>query len=109
VTVFLLALAGAIALGVTGQFLLKLGASAEGFVQQLLHPMSVVGLGAYFLSALLYMVALRKIPLSVAYPSVSASYVLVVLVSVLVLGEHVTWVQAGGLALICLGVVLLYA
>lgn len=109
-SVFLAALAAAIALGVAGQFMLKLGAAAEGgFVQQLMHPMTVVGLGAYVLSALLYMVALRKIPLSVAYPSVSASYVLVVLVSALVLGEQVTLAQAAGIALICVGVVLLYA
>jgi small multidrug resistance pump len=104
-----LALAVAIALGVTGQFLLKAGAAGGSFAEQILRPASVAGLGTYFLSAMLYMVALRQLPVSVAYPSVSASYVVVTLASALFLGEAVSLQQAVAIGLISLGVVLLYA
>jgi small multidrug resistance pump len=108
-TMFHAALVGAILLGVTGQFLLKMGAAAEGLVQQLLAPPSIAGLGCYFLSAMLYMLALRQIPLSVAYPSVSASYVVVALFSMLIFGEALGPMKLAGIALISVGVVLLYA
>jgi len=107
--IFYAALVASIGFGVAGQFLLKAGAATESFAQQLIQPPTIIGLSCYALAAGLYMVALRQIPLSVAYPSVSASYVLVVLVSVLALGETLSWVQAGGIGLICLGVLMLFA
>ena len=80
-----------IVLGVAGQFLLKAGADAPGIVEQFLRPATVAGLVCYGFAALLYTLSLRAIPLSVAYPSVSASYVIVVVLA------HLMWKEALGL------------
>ena len=64
---FYLALAAAILAGVAGQLLLKAGADAETVWAQLLRPSTIVGLGFYGCGAFLYLIALRKIPVSVAF------------------------------------------
>lgn len=102
-----LVLAAAILCGVAGQLLLKQGASAPDLLAQLLRPATIVGLGFYAVAALLYIVALRRIPVSIAFPSVSLSYVVVALAGHFLWSEPFTWVHVGGLALICGGVLIL--
>ncbi len=102
-----LVLGAAILCGVVGQLLLKQGASAPDLLAQLLRPSTVVGLGFYAVAALLYIIALRKIPVSIAFPSVSLSYVVVALAGHFLWSEPFTWVHVGGLALICGGVLIL--
>ena len=75
---FYLSLTFGILLGVVGQFLLKAAADADTLPEQFLAPQSILGLMFYFTAALCYMYALRGIPVSVAFPAVSLSYVLVV-------------------------------
>jgi multidrug transporter EmrE-like cation transporter len=53
-------------------------------------------------------IALRKIPVSLAFPSVSISYAVIALLGYLLWSEPVGWSQVAGIALICTGVVLLY-
>lgn len=106
-TWYYVALGLGILLGVGGQMLLKSGASGETLLQQFLSPQSMIGLGLYFAAALCYMYALRKIPVSVAFPSVALSYVLVALLGFWLYGEPLSMPKVAGIALVCAGVVLI--
>jgi multidrug transporter EmrE-like cation transporter len=104
-----LALAAAILVGVAGQLLLKAGAAGTaGFIDQLFRWHSIVGLGLYGMAAFLYMAALQTIPVSVAFPSVSISYALVVLAGHFLYGEALGWPQVAGIAMICGGIAILF-
>ena len=103
-----LALFTAIIVSASGQLLLKAGASGQGgFLEQLLRWQTIVGLGCYGAAAMLYIVALRAIPMSVALPSTALSYAVIARVGVLVWNERVSWQHLAELALICSGVVML--
>lgn len=106
-TWFYVALAAGVLIGVCGQMLLKSGASGETLLQQFLAPASIIGLALYFAAALCYMYALRKIPISIAFPSVSLSYVLVALLGFWLYGEPITASKLAGIALVCAGVFLI--
>jgi multidrug transporter EmrE-like cation transporter len=93
--------------GIGGQILLKAGADAPDFISQVLRPSTLCGLALYGSAAFLYILALRKIPMSVAFPSVSVSYVLVAIIGHFVFGEPFGLKQIGGLALIMGGVILI--
>lgn len=97
-----------ILLGSFGQLMLKNGAvrSASTY-HQLSDPFTIAGLLVYALSALLYLISLRRLPLSVAFPSVALSYVAVAVASHLLWQEPLGWLRLGGMALILLGVTLL--
>lgn len=101
-------LGAALVAGVVGQLLLKAGATGPGdFLVQLLRPTTIVGLAFYGLAAMLYIVALRGIPVSVAFPAAAAQYVIVAMVGWFVYGEPAGLQQVAGLALIVIGVVML--
>jgi small multidrug resistance pump len=98
----------AIFLGAIGQLALKGGAErASTLAEQLQQPLSILALALYGTATLFYMKALRSIPVSIAFPSVSASYVVVSL------GAHVLWNEAFGvlqlvaILFICAGIFLL--
>ena len=101
----LLAIAVAIAMG--GQTLLKAGAGQADFIAQLLDWRTIVGLGLYGGSAFLYIIALRKIPMSVALPSTAASYIAAALIGHYAFGEVLTLTHLGAIVLIGSGVVIL--
>src|SRR5215203_2213211 len=70
VSPYYLALAGSIGVGVGAQVLLKIGvAGAESVAAQFLRVSTVVGLALYFASAVLYVIALRKMSISLAFPT----------------------------------------
>ncbi|WP_395714610.1 DMT family transporter [Reyranella sp.] len=106
-TVYYVALAISILAGIGGQVLLKLGADAPNFISQVLRPSTLAGLALYGSAAFLYMVALRKIPISVAFPTVSLSYAIVAVLGHYLFGEPFGMKQIGGIALIVGGVVLI--
>jgi multidrug transporter EmrE-like cation transporter len=109
-TAYWLALAAAICTSLVGQVLLKAGATGDGgFVSQLFRPTTVVGLAFYGGAALLYIVALRKIPMSVALPCTAASYVAIALIGHFAFGEPLGAIKLAAIGLICGGVVLLAA
>lgn len=101
------ALALAIATSMAGQTLLKAGASAPSFVAQLFDMRTIIGLGLYGGSALLYIVALRKIPMSVALPCTAVSYVAAALIGHYAFAEPLGVPKIAGIAMICLGVLML--
>jgi multidrug transporter EmrE-like cation transporter len=64
------------------------------------------GMVCYGASLCVWLAALSKAPVSTAYPMLSLGYVVVAVVSVGWLGESLTPAKIAGIALICLGVVL---
>ena len=104
-----LSLAVAILLGIAGQIVLKSGAvGAPSLSAQLLNPLTVAGLVIYALAAIAYIVALNKIPVSIAFPSVAASYAIVAVLAHLLWNEPLGWPQWAGIALIGAGIVLIH-
>jgi len=100
-------LSAAILTSMAGQTLLKAGAGAADFLSQLLDPRTLTGLCLYGGAAMLYIVALRRIPMSVAMPFTAVSYVAAALIGHFGFGETLGAVHIGALALISAGVVLL--
>ena len=100
-------LAGAITTSMVGQTLLKSGAGQPSFVAQLLHWHTLVGLFLYGGAAVLYIVALRRIPMSVALPCTAVSYVAAALIGHYGFGEVLGPAHLAALAMICAGVALL--
>ena len=90
-----------------GQTLLKSGSTAPDFITQLLDPRTLVGLCLYGGAAMLYIVALRRIPMSVAMPFTAISYVAAAFIGHYGFAEPLGGVQLGALGLICAGVVML--
>jgi multidrug transporter EmrE-like cation transporter len=64
------------------------------------------GMLCYGASVCVWIAALTKAPVSTAYPMLSLGYVVVAAISVGWLGETVTPAKLAGIALICVGVVL---
>lgn len=105
------ALGAAIMIGVMGQLLLKAGAerAGEGLLAQFLNPFTIGGLAAYGLGAIFYIVAIKRIPVSIAFPSVALSYVLVAIAAHLLWQEALGWQQFAGIGLIAAGILVLHA
>ena len=107
--VYYASLAAAILLGIVGQIALKSAAEDSGtLAAQFLNPLTLVGFAIYVFAALLYIVALKRIPVSLAFPSVSASYAVVAVLAHILWGEPFGWPQIAGIALIGGGVVLIH-
>ncbi len=104
-----LMLFSAIAISMGGQTLLKAGAHAGSLLQQLTDSRSLTGLCLYGTASLFYMVALRRIPMSVALPCTAISYVAAALIGHFVFGEALGLAHVAAISLISVGVVLLVA
>jgi len=101
--------------GVAGQTAIKLGVSqpgAENAAASLVgllgmivrSPLVMLGLVLYGAGALAWIAVLTKLDLSVAYPFLALNFVLVALMSRLVLGESVPLLRWLGIAVICVGI-----
>lgn len=101
------ALWGAIAISMAGQGLLKAGAAQAGFVSQVFDWHTLLGLTLYGSSAMLYIVALRRIPVSVALPCSAISYVGAALMGRFLFHETISPAHLAAIALIIAGVGLL--
>ena len=65
-------LVAAILLGIAGQIALKSAANVSAtIITQFLNPLTMIGLAVYVFAALCYILALKKIPVSIAFPSVA--------------------------------------
>ena len=76
-------------------------------MNMLLSPFVLLGLALYGLGAVLWLFALRHLDLSLAYPFVAMSFVMVVMSGIFVFNEPVNLSRLGGIALILLGLVLM--
>lgn len=94
----------------TGMSRVKMGDGIESFsaaLQAIPNPMVLTGFLLYGVSSILWLVILKRAPLSMAYPMISLSYVLVVSLSALILREKITSLTVLGLIFICCGVTLI--
>lgn len=100
----------AVVLGVIGQLFLKLGMSRrpgfrlKDFTLLIRDYPIVAGFLCYAFSTLLYLKALATLNLSLAYPTVSLGYVLVIVMSKAWFKEHVTPIRWGAVLIICAGI-----
>lgn len=107
----------AMVLGVIGQLILKEGASklnlsGGGGVGMMVwrmvsNPQIFLGLLFYGFSSIFWILVLKEKPLSLVYPMIGSSYILVVLFSWLVRHEMVSLTRWIGAVVITLGVVLI--
>lgn len=102
-------LAASILFGIAGQITLKTAANASATITaQFLSPMTILGLAIYLCAAFCYIIALKGIPVSLAFPSVSASYIVVAVLAHILWDEPFGWAQLGGIVLIGGGVLLIH-
>jgi multidrug transporter EmrE-like cation transporter len=107
VTIYYVVLGMGILAGIGGQMLLKAGADAPTFMGQILRPVTIVGLVLYVGAAFMYIFALRQLPLSVAFPSVSLSYAIVAVLGHFLFKEPFGIKQISGIVLVMGGVILI--
>ncbi|GAB6175191.1 EamA family transporter [Desulfobaculum senezii] len=108
---------GTVVTTVYGQLAIKWGVSRTGglpgggvdnalfLLRLVLDPWVFSGLFAAFVGALFWLAALTRFDLSFAYPFMSLSFVFVLALSGVVLGESVNVYKVVGVALIVLGIV----
>jgi len=102
---------------VYGQIVLKwrmngMGALPEGtkekvvfLVKVLFDPWVFSGFFAAFIASFFWMAAMTKFDISYAYPFMSLAFVLVLILSVILFHEILTWQKVVGLLLIIAGIV----
>ncbi|HRO58629.1 MAG TPA: SMR family transporter [Burkholderiaceae bacterium] len=83
------------------------GGLLRSLVEQFMNPWTIAGLLAYGLSFVLWLLALRDVPLTIAYPFMGLTLVLVAIFGVALLGETLGPARLFGMLLICAGLVLL--
>lgn len=71
------------------------------------QPWILVGLTCYFVSAALWVVALTRVDVTVAYPMLSMGYVIAAVLAWHFFGEALTTQRLLGIAIILVGVVIL--
>jgi multidrug transporter EmrE-like cation transporter len=97
----------AVVLGTAAQLLLKAGTNVTPVGLGLaLEPRILGGVACYAASLVVWLLALARTPVSVAYPMVSLGFALNALLAWWLLGEAVTPLRWTGIAVIILGVVL---
>jgi multidrug transporter EmrE-like cation transporter len=108
-SIYYTSLVAAILLGTAGQIVLKSAAEVSPTViAQFLNPLTMIGLAVYIVAALCYILAIKKIPVSIAFPSVAASYAVVAVLAHVLWNEPLGWPQLAGIVLIGSGVLLIH-
>ena len=100
-------ISAAVLLGTAAQLFLKAGTNATpvGFGLAL-EPRILAGIFCYAVSLVVWILALSKTPVSVAYPMVSLGFALNALLAWWLLGEAVTPLRMAGIGVIIAGVFL---
>ena len=87
------------------QLLLKAGTNAAPLGLRLaIEPHILAGLACYVVSVVVWVVALSKVPVSMAYPMLSIGYVINAVAAYYLLGETVTPMRLAGIGVIIVGV-----
>lgn len=108
-------LIASVLLGAAGQVLMKWGVDsirpAEGPALSFSRIASawpiLAGLASYAVSSVFWLFALKRFPISTAYPMVSAGYIIVLLCGYFLFHEHISVQKWFGIAFICAGVLLI--
>ena len=99
-----LILAGVL-LNAGAQLLLKAGTNAMPLGLRLaIEPQILGGLACYVVSVVIWVVALSRVPVSIAYPMLSIGYVVNAIAAWQWLGEDLTPIRMCGIGVIVLGV-----
>lgn len=118
-TNLLLILTGVL-LNAAAQLVLKKGMSQIGSIQVDINSIFTMvlkvstnlyvwtGLIFYVISFLVWLMVLSRVEVSYAYPFLSIGYIIAAFVGYVYFGESMTLNKIGGIAIICLGVFLLY-
>ncbi len=77
--------------------------SIPALFRLLSNPLLLLGLAVFFISAILWLVALLRADLSFAVPFLSLAYILVLLGSVVLFQENISLLRLSGFAVIILG------
>ena len=100
-----------VTLGAIAQVLLKIGMNQVGqislgleIINAVFNPYVFMGLLTYFLSSMIWIMALSQTEVSYAYPFASLSYVIVTILGYLILNETITTLRIIGVSIIILGV-----
>ena len=93
-----------------GQILFKLAAaeivmSSAGFLPSLLNLKVLLAFAVYFTATIFWLIALKDVPLRVAYPFAALAFVIVPTMAHFLLGESLSWNTYVGAGIICLGVI----
>ena len=97
----------AVLLGTAAQLFLKAGTNAAPVGLGLaLEPRILAGVGCYAVSLVVWILALAKTPVSIAYPMVSLGFALNAALAWWLLGEAVTPMRMAGIGIIIVGVFL---
>ena len=92
-------------LNATAQLLLKAGTNAMPLGPRLaLEPHILGGLACYVVSVVVWVIALSRVPVSIAYPMLSIGYVINALAAWQLLGESLSPLRIGGIGVIIAGV-----
>ena len=105
-----------VTLNATAQLLLKAGANRIGEIE--LHAQSLIfagrqlafeppilgGLACYAVSVVLWILALTRVEVSVAYPMLSLGYIVNAFAALLIFGEALSATRLAGIAAIIVGV-----
>ena len=101
---FWFVLAGVL-LNAAAQLLLKAGTNAMPLGLRLaIEPHILGGLACYVVSVVVWVIALSRVPVSIAYPMLSIGYVVNAIAAWWLLGEAVTPMRLAGIAIIVVGV-----
>jgi drug/metabolite transporter (DMT)-like permease len=85
----------------------EMAAPADTLLRAAREPFLWVGLALFGISALFWLVVLSRVPLSVAYPFVGLSYVVIVAFARFVLHEQVPLLRWAGVLLVVSGIVVI--
>jgi len=102
-------------LNAIAQLLLKAGAgslanlelragNALAIASRLLNPPIIAGLGCYALSVVVWILALARVEVSVAYPMLSIGYVVNAVAAWWLFGENLSGARIAGIGIILVGV-----
>ena len=101
-------------LGAAGQIFFKIGAKTftgglfNTIISFLTNKFLFLGLVLYGISTLIYVTTLKHISLSIAYPTNATSYIAVIILSYLFLGEPLSLYKVLGAVIILIGVSILW-
>jgi multidrug transporter EmrE-like cation transporter len=111
-------LVAVIVINVLGQLLMKMGINElkpldfhDGAVLEVLRIFSnkyvLFGISAYAIGTFFWLYVLSKMELSLSYPILSSSYVLIAILSWIIFGESMSWTKIAGIGVICTGIYIL--
>lgn len=102
-------------LAITGQLAFKhglngieLALSPASILRTIFTPYVFLGFAMYGISSIIWLFVLERFPLSIAYPALALSYVLIVFASFIFLQEPLTINKIIGSFIILIGVIVLF-